>query len=269
MQVCYNGHFLAASTPLFTAANRGFKYGDGIFETARVANGKLLLAPYHFERLAVGLELLQIVTPADFRDTIHALLLKLCRQNGCAASARVRLALFRGADDAVEYLIEAFPTEPRSSSLLPEGWRLDVYPNALKTCDSFSSLKSANYLPYLMASRHAADNGLDECLLLNHRSTIADGSKTNIFLLADGIVYTPPLSAGCVAGVMRRHVIEKLRQDDQIVREEDLSVARLQKASEVFVTNAMEGARWVESFGTTRYGNEWITKQYPLLFTGI
>ena len=266
MQVCYNGTFMDASSPIFTADNRGFRYGDGVFETARVANGVWLLANLHFERLLQGLHLLQIAYAEDLPNSIHHYVLELCRLNSCSASGRVRVGVFRGATGEAEYVIEATPMQPLSSSLVTQGWAMDVYYGALKACDAFSNLKSANYLPYVMAQRFALEKGLDECIVLNSRRFIADGAKTNLFVLHRNEVYTPPLSAGCVSGVMRKYVISRLRALGCIVKEEDLEVANVVQAAEVFTTNAIEGIRWVKSFGTAHYGNRWLEKMYvPIL----
>ena len=266
MQVCYNGNFVDASSPILTADNRGFRYGDGIFETARVANGALLLGDFHFERLLYGLQLLQIGHAGDLGNTWLHLIIELCRLNNCTASARIRLAVFRGATGEADYVIEANPVQPLLSTLAPQGWTIDVYTGASKTCDALSNLKSANYLTYVMAQRYALDKGFDECIVLNSRKFIADGSKTNLFVLQGNEVHTPPLSAGCVNGVMRRYIIRRLRALGCVVKEEDLEVADVLQASEVFATNAVEGIRWVKSFGTKHYGNRWIEKMYfPLL----
>jgi branched-chain amino acid aminotransferase len=269
MQVCFSGKFVDASTPIFTADNRGFRYGDGVFETARVANGSLLLAGHHFERLLQGLGLLQIAHAADLDNTLLQLISELCGLNSCSASAKVRLAVFRGANSEAEYVIEATPVKPFPSHLNPHGWAIGLYNEALKTCDAFSNLKTANYLPYVMAQRFALEKGLDECIVLNSRRFIADGSKTNLFVLHGNEVYTPPLSAGCVNGVMRKYVISRLRALGCIVKEEDLEVANVIQASEVFMTNAIEGIRWVKSFGTAHYGNRWLEKMYVPLFEDI
>src|SRR5690606_18679385 len=83
-----------------------------------------------------------------------------------------------------------------------------IYPDAIKHHDQFSDIKSANYLPYVMASRFAKLNHFDDALLLNTNGMVADASIANIFLLKNKKLFTPSLSQGCIAGVMRRWLIE-------------------------------------------------------------
>src|SRR3712207_6289412 len=104
--VCHNGSFSPADQPLFPASNRGFKYGDGLFETATFHNGRLLLSHYHFDRLFSGLRLLDIT--ADFTATqLIAAVTELCERNGCTACARVRIAVYREEANQASYVIEA------------------------------------------------------------------------------------------------------------------------------------------------------------------
>ena len=94
--ICYNGEFLPADSPLFTAGNRGFRYGDGVFETAKVFGGKMLLSVLHFNRLFTSLQLLGIRPgPQCTPQLLEEKILQLCEMNNCAALARVRLAVYR------------------------------------------------------------------------------------------------------------------------------------------------------------------------------
>jgi branched-chain amino acid aminotransferase len=263
--VCFDGSFVPADRPLFTAGNRGFKWGDGVFETARFYNKALLLSPYHFERLFSGMQLLHItprVMPAQLTDAIEA----LCKKNHCSDLARVRLAVYRNDENAASYVIEATALPPETLQWNESGWHIGLYPFARISCDAFANLKSANYLPYVMAGSYAKEQGLDECLVLNSYNRIGEGSKTNLFLCNGRDIATPALSEGCVAGVMRRYVIERLKELGYAVHQTAVTEEEVLAAEAVFLTNATEGLRWVRCFKDKEYGHGDLKKLYHLLF---
>ena len=140
---------------------------------------------------------------------------------------------------------------------------VDIYPDARKTCDILSNSKTNNYLPYVMAALHAKQNKLNDCFVLNQHDRICDATIANIFWIKDSVIYTPPLSEGCVAGVMRRFLMEKILNtglthhsfSDGGIMEATLDVHELESAQEVFLTNASYGIRWVKQFRNTTYTN--------------
>jgi branched-chain amino acid aminotransferase len=257
----FNGKFLPSDTAILTADNRGFRYGDGLFETMRVAGDQLYLSNYHFERLLAGAHLLQMaplpfLTPEKLTEQV----LELCKINGHVTLARVRLVLFRGdgslydpVDPFPNYVIQSWPLSPESSELNEKGLALGVFPNGRKSCDPFANLKSNNYLLYAQAALYARGQGLDDALVLNSHERIADSTIANLFYVSQGIIYTPPLTEGGVAGVMRRTLLEALPTAGFPVQEKAITREDLERADEVFLTNALRGIKWVGSFGVSTY----------------
>lgn len=268
---------IPASGPVLLASNRGYRYGDGLFETMKLVRGNIQLGDYHFNRLLAGIALLQMeVPPAFSRGKIEEDIRLLANQNNCHEEARVRLSVFRGNnfpfeapgqpnpdEGPLEYLLECWPLQPQG--LNEKGLAIDIFPDARKSCDAFSNLKSANYLCYVMAGRYARSWDLDDCLLLNTEGMVADSTISNIFLLSGGEISTPALSEGCVAGVMRRYLISILPGMGYPVTEKKVSVADLEKADEVFLTNAISGMRWVKTLKNKEYGRKVIEHIYENL----
>ena len=252
-QLCLNGSFFHVSDPILVSSNRGFRYGDGLFETMRMNKGTIPLASLHFERLFHGLNLLEI----DAADLSAKILLQLITQlvghNGNLESARVRLAVFRNEQNKAEFLIEAFALE--TPQVIEHGLSLTTYNGVRKQCDAFSNLKSANYLPYVMAERFAWHKKVDEAIILNMHGNICDGSKTNLFLIRDHKIYTPGLDQGCVAGVMRRHALDVLQQQGITVIESSITENDLLEADEIFLTNAIRGIQWVKQLDDKTLSN--------------
>lgn len=253
--VCLNGKFLPSDRPVLLADNKGYRYGDGLFETVRVWKRELQLADYHFERFFAGLQLLRFEVPALLtRERLRKQILLLCARNNCDEQARVRLSVFRGnggifeGGNELQYLIECWPLATGAQQLNENGLVIGVFPDARKSCDVFSNIKSANYLPYTMAARYARERQLNECLVLNTHGRICDGTIANIFLVKGERILTPALSEGCVEGVMRRHLLTKLAVEEVMMTMDDL-----QTADEIFLTNAIQGIRWVRQLDDRIY----------------
>jgi branched-chain amino acid aminotransferase len=152
-------------------------------------------------------------------------------------------------------VIECWPLKESVNKLNENGLVIDIYPDARKSCDIFSNLKSANFLPYTMAARYAKENKLNDCLVLNTTGRIADSTIANVFIIKDGAITTPQLQEGCVNGVMRRYLIEQMRAMNYEIREEALTASNLELADEVFLSNAINGIRWVKQCQNTIYTN--------------
>ncbi len=269
----YNDKIYKNWTAVITPDNRAFRYGDGIFETLKVHKGIIQLRDYHFERLFSGLSMLQFELPKNFTAAyLENKILELCKKNLHNSFTRVRLMIFRGNGGLYDaenhlpnYIIQTWSIE-NNDELNSNGLTIDIYPDAKKSCDSLANLKSNNYLPYIMAALYTKKIWVNDCILLNNHDRICDTTIANIFIIRDGIIYTPPLSEGCVAGVMRRFVIEKLKLSSGFkVIEKPISLEDMQNADEVFLTNAIKGIRWVKQFENIDYKNKVIQDMYCFL----
>lgn len=254
--IIYDGKLVNSTQPVLTASNRGFRYGDGIFETMLLAKGKIRLELYHMERLFTGMSLLGIDPDSLSEESIHSDIAQLTEANNCRQSARIRLAVYRNENNSAGYVVEAMPLHVKKRG----SWTTDVYPYARKTVDAFANLKSANFLPYVMAGKYANDQQLDEAFVLNSEGNICDGSHTNVFLVHNSRISTPALHQGCVNGVMRRHVIESLKEAGAGVHQIAITEEHLLEADEIFLTNAIIGIQPVARFSNKNYTTE-ITTQ--------
>jgi branched-chain amino acid aminotransferase len=268
-----NGELSKKETRLLKPDDHSYRYGDGLFETIKIVDGNIFLAEYHFERLFSGLELLKFKIPKLFtRTRLIDQISELCKRNDCGKLARIRLSVSRGSgglydcDNKLNYLIECWPLENKLQELNENGLIIDIYPDAMKTCDKFSNIKSANYLPYVMAAIWAKENKLNDALVLNQHQRICDATIANIFWGKDGIIYTPPLSEGCVAGVMRKKILETQIQNFAfIVKELVLTEDALLDADEIFLTNIISGIRWVKQCRGKVFSNKISSKIYSEL----
>ena len=262
--VSCNGILYPAGQLLLAADNRGFRYGDGLFETMLVQGGLIRLGAFHFERLLSGMSLLDFDLPPFFAEKLRTEILAVCEANAISpmAPSRVRLVIFRGEssfsgplDRAPNYIIQSWPLETVSS---PDGTGLsiDIFPDGRKACDALSNVKSNNYLLYILAAHYAQKQGLDDCLVLNSQDRIADSTIANLFYIRKGQFYTPPLSEGVVAGVMRRYLLETLPRAGYVVHQQPVTPEDLLVADEIFLTNALKGIRPVRSMRGRSYAND-------------
>ena len=129
------------------------------------------------------------------------------------------------------------------------------------------SLKSANYLPYVLAELYAKEKNCEEAIVLNSDNHLCDASKANIFLVIGDEVHTPALHQGCVNGVKRRFVIEELKKQKIAVHQRIIEEKALLEADEVFLTNAINDMRWVRFYRDKTYQNTFIRNFYSGLFS--
>lgn len=266
--VCFNGNFLPANESLFTAQNRSFRYGDGLFETIKVYQSKILFEQFHYDRLFLGLKMLQIENALNGLE-LSRLIIELCQKNNCIRLARVRLAVYRGQGNKSEFVIEALSLCKEMNQWNESGLTVDLYPFARKSPDTFSNFKTANFLPYVLAEIFAKEKSLDDAIVLNAFNKIADSSKANLFVIKKNEISTPALHQGCVSGVMRRFLLDELKKNNYRVRQHEISEEDLLDADEVFLTNSIYDIRWVQNFREKTYSSQQTLAIYQKIISPL
>ena len=261
---CYNGKQFTTGKLIISADNRSFRFGDGFFETMKMINGNVALLDHHFERLFSSLQLLKFEKPDYFTAAYLSEQIKnLVSKNKHDAFSRIRLTIFRGngglydyENNFPNYIIQTWRPDPGTSALNEKGLVTGIYTRARKSCDDFSHIKSNNYLPYVMGAMWAKENKMDDAIMLNNYDRIADASIANIFLVKDGKIKTPALSEGCVSGVMRKYIIQCLQKNNIPFEETQIDREELYEANEIFLTNAVQGIKWIRQCEDYRFNAE-------------
>ena len=264
-----NGTIRSSNEPLVLADNRAFRYGEGLFETMRLQNGKIALWDAHYNRLNQSMKLTGMEPPVHLtKDQLYHQIFKLAEKNR-HSFARIRLTVYRGEGGIWEtpsvpfnYLIQSWALPESLNRLNENGLDLGVFTEGRKSCDVFASLKSNNYLLYLMAANFAKTQKWNECIVLNQHERIADTTIANLFFIKDGQIYTPAIEEGGVAGVMRNYLITQFRNSGLKVEEGAYTINDVEQADEVFLSNAIHGIKWVKSFRNKSYS----CRQTALLF---
>ena len=268
----FNGKFIEAQTAVITADNRGLRYGDGLFETIKYKNNELILVDEHLSRLWKGMQLLQFDIPKLFTpDNLQDQILLLLKKNNLT-TARIRLSIVRGNGglyDAVNhhplYIIQAWAISDNNTILNENGLQVCIYNDAKKTADHFSSLKHNNYLPYFMGALFAKQEQCNDAFILNEHGRICDSTIANIFIVKNESIFTPSLTEGCVAGVMRKFIIQQLIEQGFMVTETAITKEDLLNADEVFLSNSIYNIRWVAAVGNKKFTNTTVKKIFNLL----
>lgn len=262
--ILYNDEFFSLNHPVLKAGNRGFRYGDGLFETIRMSNGKLNFPDFHVDRLREGMKALKIEGSALLDEYfLKQKTAELCKKNKIKDNVKFRLSVYREGDglytpdsNKYGYLLEATPLTGNQYELNKKGLIVDVYNEITKPVNMLSNIKTCSSLIYVMAGLFKKQHRLDEAILLNQHGFICESISSNIFVVYDKQIYTPALSEGCISGVMRKVVMQLAEVNGIPVIEAQLNPEVLRQADEVFVTNAIGGIRWVMGYGRKRYFNE-------------
>jgi branched-chain amino acid aminotransferase len=263
-----NGDYIEEKTPVIRADNRAFRYGDGLFETMKVVVGSIRLKELHFERLFRGMETLQIMLQGFINaEMFEEQIMKTILKNRISGPARVRLTVYRGDGGLYEfnntsagYVIQVWTLSSSSMSMNDSGLKVGLYEDARKAVDTFANIKSNNYLAYAMGAIHAKKYQHNDCIILNTSGRVCDSTIANVFYVKDGSIFTPPLSEGCVAGVMRRYLLSELPSAGYNVVEKETTIDDLMNADEMFLTNAVNGLRWVGEFKGKTFTNTLASK---------
>ncbi len=258
----FNGELVPINTPLLDINNRAFRYGDGLFESMRLMNGQLKFAEFHADRLQKGMRALHIenITLFDawfLKDKAEELAVMNKAKNG-----RIRLTVYRDSDglytptgNKAGWCMELQADDYSQYILNTRGLITEVFTELTKPLNYLSNLKTCNSLVYVMAGLHKNQVKADEVFILNQNGFLCEAMSSNVFVLYQGHLYTPALSEGCVAGVMRQVVIRLALQHNIPVTEAQINPEILNQAEEVFLTNATRGIQWVIGSGIKRYFN--------------
>lgn len=256
----FNGNLIDSQTPIATAANRSLRFGDGVFETMFWDGYKIENLDFHFDRLFKGMTVLQFDLSHGFsREFLSDEIKKLCERNSPALRARVRLNVFR-EDGNVLLPVSNKPVFIIESSAYPEEnpapLRLTIYKGEMKSTGILSNLKTNNYLLNTLAIQFAKENGFDDVIILNSRGNICEASSSNLFMVQKGVLFTPALSQGCVAGTKRRELLEKLPALGFQIEETIITKDMIFEMEEIFLTNAIRPIRPVICIDNTYYSRE-------------
>ncbi len=265
-----NGRILKEAEAHFPVAAWSLRFGYGLFETMLVQDGRIRLAHYHWERLTRSMETLGWSFPPHFGSSdLEEAVLRTVAHNNMQAACRVRLQLFTGRSGLFDqephtsqFLVECMEVQPAALVWNENGLMLGISNSVRKSTDMLANLKTTNTLLYTLAADEAKRHKWNDALILNSHERLAESTIANLFIINGKQVITPPLSEGCIAGTLRRFLIENIPG----IRESPITSQDLASASEVFLVNAVRGIKWVGEISGVRYQNRLTKEIYESLF---
>lgn len=250
----FNGNLVTASNENIEN-NRGFLYGDAVFETIKVLDNKILFLEDHYFRLMSSMRIIRMEIPMDFTlEHLESEILKTTQALNLS-NARVRLTVYRSGNGkyspetrTTQYLISAENTHAVYKNNMLE-YEIELFKDFHVSKHLLSTLKTTNRLINITASIFAEENDYQNCFLINDDKNIIEAINGNVFVVKDNVIATSPISDGCINGIMRKKVIELIKKDDSLQFEErSISPFEIQKADEVFITNVIQGIQSVSKY---------------------
>ncbi len=259
--VNFNG-LLVSSQEQSWSNNRSFLYGDGVFETLKIVNQKVLFLEDHYFRLMASMRIVRMEIPMNFTmEYLETQILNTAIANKCSDSARVRITVYRNEGgyylpetNQISFIIQATSLSTSLYSYESISYEVDLYKDFYIAKQLLSNLKTTNKIIHVTGSIFAQENGFQNCLLLNDEKNVVEALQGNIFILLDGKLITPPITDGCLNGIMRKKIISLAKSIENIeMVEASISPFDLQKAEELFITNVIKGIQPITKYRKKEY----------------
>ncbi len=256
-----NGTIVSQEENILTQ-NRAFLYGDAVFETVKIVNSKILFLEDHYFRLMASMRVVRMEIPMNFTmEYFEEQILSVVNANEISDSARARITVYRNdggyylpKNNTVSFLVHAIVLDDAKYLFGSAPYEVDLYKDFYITKQLLSSIKTINKMINITASIFADENGLDNCLLLNDSKNVVEAIQGNVFMLLGNKLVTPPISEGCLNGIMRKQILGLAKKIENIeVVEEAISPFDLQKADEIFITNVIKGIQPITKYRKKEY----------------
>ena len=248
--------------------NRAFFYGDSVFETLRIVDNKIVFWEDHYFRLMSSMRIIRLNIPDEYTpEFLEENILKLHKSVSKNSCSRARINVFRFStgkytptENTPSFIISCEDMDNSIYTINDGEYVVDLFKDYHLDTQLISSLKTNNKIINVIASIYAKENGFNNCILLNKDKMIAEFINSNIFIVKNGQIFTPPISTGCLNGVLRKNLINILNKNSFSVYEQDISTFDLTQSDEIFGTNVIQGLFSVSKYRRKEYTNN-LSKQ--------
>ncbi len=254
--VNFNGVIISEEENILVE-NRGFLFGDAVFETVKIVNGKVLFLEDHYFRLMASMRILRMEIPMDFTmEYFEEQLVLVAKINGHIKSSRARITCYRNnggyylpTNNTISFLIHTSSIDVSQYTIESLSYEVDLYKDFYISKQLLSTLKTTNKIINVAASIYASENGFDNCILLNDNKNVVEVLQGNIFMVLGNMLITPSITEGCINGVMRKQILMLAKKIKHLeVVEQVISPFDLQKADELFFTNVIKGIQPITKY---------------------
>jgi branched-chain amino acid aminotransferase len=258
MIVNFNGAFFSSEQFNLSINNRGFKFGDSVFDTLKADRFNCFFLEDHYFRLMASMRMLRMEIPMNFSPGFFKdQIIETLKANKLEGLSRIRFSVFRRDGgyylpdfNEIDFLVEATALEKRTYV----DYEIELYKDFQIISGLLSSIKTNNKILQVLGSIYAKENGYQNCLLLNERKQVVEACNGNLFVVKEGLVRTPAIGDGCVNGIIRKKVLEVVSSMPGLRLEESaINPMDLLQADEVFLTNCIMDIQSVSIFRKKQY----------------
>ena len=255
----FNGEITDLSDQLIN--NRGFLYGDAVFETLIIFNNKILFWEDHYFRLMSSMRIIRLDIPDKYKpEFFEENIIKIHNSISQTGNSRIRINIYRSSHgkykpekNTPSFIISCESINYSNYELNKGHYEVDLFKDYYLDNQLISSIKSNNKIINVVASIYAKENGFDNCILLNKDKLVTELINSNLFIIKEGKIYTPPLKSGCLNGVLRKNLFKILSSSSFELYEQDLSTFDISQSDEIFGTNIAQGIFSVTKFRKKEY----------------
>ncbi|MFL2594904.1 MAG: aminotransferase class IV [Flavobacteriaceae bacterium] len=269
-----NGNLVPSSDAGLSFFNRGFSYGDALFETVKAVGNKLLFWEDHYFRLMASMRLLRMEIPMTFTPEyfVDQCVQLIQAQEVNSPAWRLRLTVFRDSGgrytpdhNRVAFVIGCKPLSQDRFSDEVTSYTVDLYKDHYVQAGMLPNLKTNNKILNVLGSIFAKENDLDNCILVNDNKEVVEALQSNLFLLFGQEIHTPPLTSGCLDGIIRKQIIRLSKDLNLTLKETAINPFDLQKADELWLSNSIQGIRAVTNYRRKTYQSQLYPEAVALL----
>ena len=260
----YNGE-IQQTSPALSAKNRGFLYGDGVFELVKYVEGTIFFWEEHYLRLMATMRIARMEIPSNFTlEFLEAEIIKTIQANSLASKALwVRITITRKGgisltpeENEIDYCIDIEGITNLFYQNLKIPYEVELFKDYYTQADLLGTLNITGRMLQIVGSVFAKENDYQNCILLNTHKNAVSFLDGNLFLVQGEQILTPPLSEGAPNGITRKKLIEAIQKtSDFSLEERPISPFELQKADELFLTNTKQGIQSVSKYRKKEYKN--------------
>jgi len=260
----FNGKLFNEDDHILDAKNRGLQWGDAVYEELRVLSGEVIFLEEHYLRLMSSMRILRMEIPMNFTmEFMEEEILKTVLKEDLKVTKRVKFTIFRNsenddalANNSISFLVTA-SILPNPFYILEENeYEVELFKDFYKNASMLSNLDTTNKILNVVGRIYAQENDYQDCLVLNEQKQVIETLNGSIFLIQKNVIKTPPLTDGCLNGILRRKLIEIVSKiEGYEFQELSISPFELQKADELFTANAIDGIISITKYRKKSYSN--------------
>ena len=269
----YNGAIIEKADLPSADIARATMYGDAVFETLKMQEGKLFFIEDHYFRLMAGMRILRMPISMDFTPEFFIEQAERLAEEVAIENGRLRIQVVRVADgkytpsedQSTVWWMELEELESIEYIHAEKGLTVDLFKDHYIQPGLLSTIKSSNSLPYVLGGIYARENNLDAVLMVNDNKMLVEANASNVFVLKGDVLRTAPLEDGALRGVFRKNLLNWGKEIGLQVKEESINPFDLQKADEIWLTNTITGVQWVEKYRKNTYKGDKAKELVALL----